>query len=200
MNYCKNFDRPNERSDANAPPRLPHEQPTMYDHLPVSQKFKEGKEKQEYIKARHEELLMFDDAFTNLHLDPSGDVFEEFSTQDIANFRQELRGAQQQTGTNPGFCEPADVEEDAIQLKKPPSLLIISRAPVQCPVSKCQQTFGVTSMLSHYLRDHNKELYIQYKEIFSGERLLLVFDPNNFNFRENICLGVLAYGGIDKER
>lgn len=182
----------------------------MYDHFPNFQKFKQAKDEEEYVKARKMELSKFDASFTDWQLNMSSSMseFEQFSTQDIARFRQQLRlhnNCELSVIDKAVLGETNTDEESKMQpephdsLKKKVSLLTISRTPVECPVGMCRRTIGVTSVLSHYLRDHSEDFGIQCQEIHSGKRSILIFDPTTLEFRDNICLGVLAYGGtLDK--
>lgn len=198
-NFCEDCDYLNKEPSGNAPQRTPFSQPTMYDHIPAFRKYKQTKECEKTMKARKEDLSKFNDNFTNMQLSSMNsvdgifkDAFDDFSTEEIVKYRQDLKEILKQK--NKDTPRKQENEDNGSCLKKTPSLLTISRTPVQCPVTKCGRTVGVTSVLSHYLRDHNEELVVQCQEIYSG-RSLLIFDPTQFEFRENICLGVLAYGG-----
>lgn len=72
------------------------------------------------------------------------------------------------------------------------TLIQISRCPINCPVTLCQQTIGITSMLSHFIRDHKEN----FRDIDGQCRSVLVINENSFPFNQVVSLGILAYGGV----
>ncbi|XP_036318041.1 uncharacterized protein LOC118733002 [Rhagoletis pomonella] len=219
-NCCKDCDRLQPRSAGSAPVRPEFQQPTMYDHFQNFQRFKMQKQEEQAIEKRKEELLKMNANFTNWAPTNSKDMFDQFSTQDVALFRQQMRLAQNgersmleslptqtdvgassagDTGTDTGTGTGTGTGAGNKSLRKKVSLLTISHTPVQCPIGACGRTIGVTSVLSHYLRDHSEDFGVQCQEIYGGKRSVLIFDPTNLEFRDNVCLGVLAYGGVKEK-
>ncbi|XP_054731287.1 uncharacterized protein LOC129239647 [Anastrepha obliqua] len=215
-NCCKDCDRLKPRTSGTAPVRPEFQQPTMYDHFPNFQRFKTQKQEEHAIEKRKGELLQMNTNFTDWKPTNSKDVFDQFSTQDVALFRQQIRLAQSgertileslTTATEAGASSAIGTgtagggggEGESKSLKKKGSLLTISRTPVQCPIGACGRTIGVTSVLSHYLRDHSEDFGVQCQEIYGGKRSVLIFDPTTLEFRDNVCLGVLAYGGTKEK-
>ncbi|XP_050331949.1 uncharacterized protein LOC126760394 [Bactrocera neohumeralis] len=219
-NCCKDCDRLQPRSSGSAPVRPEFQQPTMYDHFQNFQRFKMQKQEAQAIEKRKEELLKMNTNFTNWNPSCSKEMFDQFSTQDVALFRQQIRLAQNGersilesltapteggassiggTATVAGTGTGTGTSVGDKSLKKKDSLLTISRTPVQCPIGACGRTIGVTSVLSHYLRDHSEDFGVQCQEIYGGKRSVLIFDATTLDFRDNVCLGVLAYGGIKEK-
>ncbi|XP_055841794.1 uncharacterized protein LOC129908967 [Episyrphus balteatus] len=198
-NPCEDCDRLQEvLPKGNASIRPPFQQPTMYDHLSSFSKFKEEKILSKQLKTKEEDLLKFNKNFTNLELDKKNDeILEKFSTQDIAKFRCNLKEGRFHQKMEKD--EPEDLwKKQEHEVKAAASLTTILRTPVICPVSKCGRTIGVTSVLSHFLRDHNEDLTVECMNLYAEGRSLLLFDWDKFNFGENVCLGVLSYGGVEK--
>lgn len=205
---CKDCDRLQVKPSGTGPPRPKFHQPTMYDHCANFQKFKQDKEDEEFFNHRKNELLKFDPNFTDFNLTRvlTKEEFEQFSTQDIAQFRRQLRlgSRDRQLPLSLQENEKTDIKSDqesgTKSLSKKKSVLALTRTPVQCPISVCNRTIGVTFVLSHFLRDHSEDFGVPCQEIYAGKRSVLIFDPNSLEFQENICLGVLAYGGELNER
>lgn len=86
-------------------------------------------------------------------------------------------------------------ESDKYSKQQKKSLVAITRSPVQCPISDCNRSIGITLVLSHYLRDHQEDFGVKCQEINLGKRSILIFDPSELDSGKNICLGMLAYGG-----
>ncbi|KAI8118922.1 hypothetical protein FF38_10194 [Lucilia cuprina] len=208
-NSCQDCNRLQIKTVGTAPERPQFQQPTKYDHYNNFQKFKHSKKEEQFINQRKEELLKFNPNFTDFHLNRvlTKDEFEQFSTQDIAKFRQQLRLGNCDHNSNSFDCMPdrkedqhykhveEDNENDRKSLQKRKSLLSLTRTPVQCPISICNRTLGVTFVLSHFLRDHNEDFGVPCQEIYAEKPSVLIFDPTNLDFHENVCLGILAYGG-----
>ncbi|XP_037825910.1 uncharacterized protein LOC119613909 [Lucilia sericata] len=208
-NICQDCNRLQINPVGSAPERPLFQQPTKYDHYKNFQKFKQSKEEEQFINQRKEELLKFNPNFTDFHLNRmlTKEEFEQFSTQDIAKFRQQLRLGSCDHNLNSFGCIAArreeqnpknvgeDDENDGKSLLKRKSLLSLTRTPVQCPISICNRTLGVTFVLSHFLRDHSEDFGVPCQEIYAGKPSVLIFDPTNSDFHENVCLGILAYGG-----
>ena len=205
---CKDCDRLQVKPSGTGPPRPHFQQPTKYDHYENFQKFKKAKEDEEFLNQRKEELLKFNPNFTDFNLNRvlTKEEFDQFSTQDIAKFRQQLRVGSCDRNLPQTLQETekpetkSDQESGRKPLQKKKSVLALTRTPVQCPISMCNRTIGVTFVLSHFLRDHSEDFGVPCQEIYAGKRSVLIFDPNNLEFRENICLGILAYGGELNER
>ncbi|KAL9879595.1 uncharacterized protein ACN427_010376 isoform 2-T2 [Glossina fuscipes fuscipes] len=132
------------------------------------------------------------------------DEFEQLSTQDIARFRRQLSMGNWDHLLSEQM--PDAIGSGKITRNQPTpnrchhQLWALTRTPVQCPITACNRTIGITFVLSHYLRDHSDDFGVQCQEILSGKRTILIFKPGNLEFRENMCLGVLAYGGSGDER
>ncbi|KAM7348694.1 uncharacterized protein ACRADG_007941 [Cochliomyia hominivorax] len=207
---CKDCERLQVKPSTTAPERPHFQQPTKYDHYVNFQKFKQAKQEDLFINQRKEELLKFNPYFTDFNLNRvlTKNEFDQFSTQDIAKFRQQLRlgscdhnvNATANISTkNSTNNDKEDSDNDGKLLKKRISLLTLTRTPVQCPISICNRTVGVTFVLSHFLLDHSEDFGVPCQEIYAGKRSVLVFDPTSLEFRENVCLGILAYGGDANE-
>uniref|UniRef100_A0A1A9VWH8 DUF4729 domain-containing protein n=1 Tax=Glossina austeni TaxID=7395 RepID=A0A1A9VWH8_GLOAU len=205
-NNCKDCDRLQPKCLGTGPTRPLYNQPTMYDHFSKFRKLKQIREEDEFVNKRKEDLLRFSSTFTNFSLNRviNKDEFEQFSTQDIARFRRQLR-----MGNWDRFLSeqmPDALDSGKITLNQTTSnrcnvkLLALTRTPVKCPITACNRTISITSVLSHYLRDHSEDFGVQCQEILSGKRAILIFEPGRLEFRENMCLGVLAYGGTGGER
>lgn len=82
--------------------------------------------------------------------------------------------------------------------KGPIDLISISRSPIHCPVSTCHQMIGVTSVLTHFLRDHKQSFDGDFREIMADTQALLLFNDEYFKREQTSCLGVLAYAGTDQ--
>lgn len=210
-NICQDCERLQIKPVGTAPKRPQFNQPTKYDHYSNFQKFKQSKEEEQFINKRKEELLKFNPNFTDYHRVLTKEEFEQLSTQDIAKFSQKLRGGSCEHSLNSltniaGEKEETpdndleDFENESMSLQKRKSLLTLTRIPVQCPISVCNRTIGVTFVLSHFLRDHSEDFGVPCQEIYANKRSVLVFDPTNLDFSENVCLGILAYGGDANER
>lgn len=198
LNPCDDCDRLQETRflKGNASIRPSFNQPTMYDHLTSFSKFKEHKNLTQQLSSKHaEQLWKCNRKFTNLDIEvkKTDQYFDKFSKQDISKYCCELKDGR--------FAKKSDEIDDLWQAPDTESkTAIILRTPVICPVSKCARTIGVTSVLSHFLRDHNEEeLKVECINLYAGGRSILLFDRNMFPFGENVCLGVLAYGGIEKK-
>lgn len=76
-------------------------------------------------------------------------------------------------------------------------LTSISRSPIHCPVATCHQMIGVTSVLTHFLRDHQHSFDGDFREITADTQALLLVNEQSFKREETNCLGVLAYAGAD---
>lgn len=199
---CKDCERLQTDSTGSAPLRSSYQQPTKYDHYTNFQKFKQSKIEENYIKNRKDELTKFDSKFTDWKLDP-GKIeasFDHFSTQDIARFRTQLRRYDRSVVDGDPDANNNDIDPSTRVVKKKVSLLTISRTPVQCPIAACERIIGVTSVLSHYLRDHNEEYGVQCEELYGGKRAVLIFNPICLDYGQNACMGVLAYGGVTGKR
>lgn len=212
---CKDCESLQVQPSSTAPERPQFQQPTKYDHYVNFQKFKEAQEKDLLINQHKKELLQFNPNFTDFNLNRvlNKDDFKQFSTQKVAKFRQQfslgncdlqLKYLDQTSTKNNEDKKNLEVEEssesDNKSLQKRKSLLSLTRIPVQCPISICNRTIGVTFVLSHFLRDHGEDFGVPCQEIYTGKRSVLVFDPTILEFRENVCLGILAYGGDVNER
>ncbi|KAH8409090.1 hypothetical protein KR009_006748, partial [Drosophila setifemur] len=51
-------------------------------------------------------------------------------------------------------------------------------------------------LLGHFLRHHLGGSGIELREVFEGNRLLIVFNPTAFDLGQNSCMSVLLYGGV----
>lgn len=71
----------------------------------------------------------------------------------------------------------------------------IDKTPIKCPISKCSQLIGITSVMRHFLRDHRTKIPVDFHECYEGERIGLRFSESVLKHDETVCLGVLAYGG-----
>ncbi len=71
----------------------------------------------------------------------------------------------------------------------------IDKTPIKCPISKCAQLIGITSVMRHFLRDHRTRIPVNFLECYDGERVCLRFNENALNHGETVCFGTLAYGG-----
>lgn len=73
----------------------------------------------------------------------------------------------------------------------------IDKTPTKCPISRCSQLIGITSVMRHFLRDHRTKIPVDFHECYDGERIGLKFSEGMLKYKETVCLGVLAYGGIE---
>lgn len=87
--------------------------------------------------------------------------------------------------------------EEMSQEKNQDVHLNISRSPIKCPATSCSKIIGMTSLLSHFILDHNISKSIDFEDILKNQRSVLVFNDDNLIRNENICIGVLAYGGCE---
>lgn len=74
-------------------------------------------------------------------------------------------------------------------------LIGICRSPVHCPVSACRQMIGVTTVLTHFLRDHRPTIGDDFQEVCADRRSLLVFYERFFERNDTAAVGVLVYAG-----
>lgn len=179
-----------------APKRNEYKPQTMYDYMPGYSQFKREKAMDQQIKLCKEQCINQNPKFTDFTIEPTeiDSIFDTLSTQDVAIFRNAFkmnRSAISSENDRTGSLEN-NTAKRAASLN---SLLNISRSPINCPVTQCQQTVGVTSLLSHFLRDHKQTFPIDFKSTSGDNRSLLVFDQTIFKPHETICLGILAYGG-----
>lgn len=88
-------------------------------------------------------------------------------------------------------------EEISSNSKQSMSYLNISRSPITCPSSSCGKSIGMTSLLSHFVLDHLITKSVDFEDILKDQRSVLVFQDQSLKKDENICIGVLAYGGCN---
>uniref|UniRef100_A0A1I8PY28 DUF4729 domain-containing protein n=1 Tax=Stomoxys calcitrans TaxID=35570 RepID=A0A1I8PY28_STOCA len=169
---CEACDRLQGHPCGTAPNRPTFQQPTMYDHFANFQNFKQ-------LKGRHQEELLKCQT-------PYGDAEQKLENAIENQHNDHTKGTKGETTTN------------LKSLQKKNSLWCISRSPINCPISACKCLLGVSSVLSHILRDHHDEIKCQ--EIYLGNSCDLLFNPKDMIYGKNICLGVLAYGGATGER
>lgn len=192
---CSNCDRLQNKVDGDASPRIKYVQPTMYDHMSNFVDFQNTRRYESDVKEHKKQLLTLHEKFTDLKLvQDNEEPTRNISTQNLLKFNKELKSGAfhyepQRTG-------PEDLWEQKNKAIKPSdSLTNISRSPIQCPVRKCNQTVGITSVLLHFLRDHVQDFPVECQEIFQGKQSLMLFKEEIFKHYENVCLGLLAYGG-----
>lgn len=73
----------------------------------------------------------------------------------------------------------------------------IDKTPLKCPITRCAQLIGITSIMRHFLRDHKTRIPVNCLECYEGERVCLRFNESMLNHEETVCFGVLAYGGLE---
>lgn len=179
-----------------APKRHEYVPPTMYDYMADYSQFKKDKAIDRQIKLCKEKCINQNPKFTDFTIEPTDidTMFDTLSTQDVAAYRAAFK-----SGTGSVITIPSDkldgYSKETKRTASLNSLLNISRSPINCPVTLCKQTIGVTSILSHFLRDHKQTFPIDFKSTAGEDRSLFVFDQTIFTLNETICLGVLAYGG-----
>lgn len=93
--------------------------------------------------------------------------------------------------------QPHDNDEKSKNSQIRSLLAHIDKTPIKCPISICSQLIGITSVMRHYLRDHRTRIPVDFHECYEGERIGLKFSENMLKHDETVCLGVLAYGGIE---
>ncbi|XP_055915613.1 uncharacterized protein LOC129948557 [Eupeodes corollae] len=196
---CEDCDRLQETlPEGNASVRPSFQQPTMYDHLSSFTKFKEDKALARKLRAKEDELLTFNKNFTSLEFDKtSGEILDK---SEIRKHRYNLK-KEDRFHRLPEIVEPEKLwknQHDDVKLTN--SLTSISRTPISCPVSRCGSTIGVTSLLSHFMRDHNEDLTVEFMNLYTNGRAILLFERDMWNFGENVCLGILSYGGIENKK
>lgn len=76
-------------------------------------------------------------------------------------------------------------------------LAYIDKTPIKCPISQCAQLIGITSVMRHFLRDHRTRIPVNFLECYEGERVCFRFKECMLSHGEIVCLGVLAYGGLE---
>lgn len=185
-----------EFSEGTGPPRKKFNQPTMYDHMESYCKFKRMKAHEEELQAAKEKCIIQNSKFTNLTIEPSklDECLRNFSTQNLVKFKMKSNESEEfeYEAERRFLDEVARKNANSVD-----SLINISRSPINCPVTACSQTIGITSVLSHFLRDHKQCFPVDFQDIDGNRRSVLIFDESIFNYNENICLGILAYGGKD---
>ena len=173
MDSCKCCNEHHDKCNkpGTAPDRTKQYHPSMYEHMHCFKTFKEQKELECQIKKAKEKIN--NEKFTDFVARPNDEITDK--TNDI---NKHLIGL---------------VELKANKLTESTNFqnLII------CPVTMCKQNFGITSILSHFLRDHKQHFSIDFQAVNEAQRVVLLFAENVLPFNETVCLGVLAYGGID---
>lgn len=194
---CSNCDRLQNKVDGDASPRAKYVQPTMYDHMSNFVDFQNTIRYEHEVKEHKKQLLTLHEKFTDLKLVTDNEepiCTRNISTQNLLKFNKELKAGA--FHYEPKVTGPEDLWEQKNKAIKPSeSLTNISRSPIQCPVKKCNQTVGITSVLLHFLRDHIQDYPVECQEIFNGKQSLMLFKEQIFEHYENLCLGLLAYGG-----
>lgn len=109
------------------------------------------------------------------------------------------------TTTNDSRTCPANGEMDTAAVAPNPPiaasggddrLVDICRSPVHCPVAECRQMIGVTTVLTHFLRDHRPAIGEEFQEIGAEQRSLLVLHERYFaRNADTTAIGVLVYAG-----
>lgn len=75
-------------------------------------------------------------------------------------------------------------------------LVGICRSPVHCPVAACRQMIGVTTVLTHFLRDHRPSIGEEFQEIGVDQRSLVVLHERFFALdNDTAVICVLVYAG-----
>lgn len=174
-------------------------QPTMYDHMVPYYCYKHRQEMEMAIERRKRELLIQDEKFTNYkpvmvnnECKSIDECLLNFTTQDLVKFEKDLSlGIQTQ-------IQPIPLA--TIRSKSAESLINISRSPVKCPVTSCNKFIGFTSILAHFICDHHRSFVVEIQDIEGDGRAILTFDEEIFVYGENICLGILVYGGINSDK
>lgn len=194
---CSNCERLQDKVDGDASPRGKYVQPTMYDHMSNFVDFQNTIRYEHEVKEHKKQLLTLHENFTDMKLvTDNEDVIctKNISTQNLLKFNKELKSGA--FHYEPKVTGPADLWELKNKVIKPSeSLKNISRSPIQCPVKKCNQTVGLTFVLLHFLRDHIQDYPVDCQEIFHGKQSVMLFKEQIFEHCENLCLGMLVYGG-----
>lgn len=194
---CSNCERLQSKVDGDASPRTKYVQPTMYDHMSNFVDFQNAIRFEHEVKEHRKQLLTLHENFTDLKLVGNNEdvpFTRNISTQNLLKFNNDLKSGA--FHYEPKAIGPEDLWEQKNKAVKPSeSLTNISRSPIQCPVKKCNQTVGITSVLLHFLRDHIQDYPVDCQEIFHGRQSLMLFKENIFEHNENLCLGLLPYGG-----
>lgn len=71
----------------------------------------------------------------------------------------------------------------------------INRSPIRCPVATCHEMIMFTSVLTHFMRDHNQSFDGDFREITTDSPALLLFNERYFKREQTTCMGVLVYAG-----
>lgn len=195
--HCPNCDRLQNKVEGDASPRSKYIQPTMYDHMSNFVDYQNTLKFEHDVKEHRKQLMTLHEKFTDLKL-PSdnveGSCAKHISTQNLLKFNNDLKSGA--FHYEPKVEGPEDIwEQKNKAMKSSESLTNISRSPIQCPVRKCNQTVGITSVLLHFLRDHIQDYPVECQEIFSGKQSVMLFKEHVFEHYENLCLGMLVYGG-----
>lgn len=94
-------------------------------------------------------------------------------------------------------CQHHDVDEKLKESHIRSLLAHIDKTPLKCPITECSQLVGITSVMRHFLRDHRTRIPVDFRECYEGERIGLRFTETMLKHNETVCLGVIAYGGIE---
>ncbi|KAH8238449.1 hypothetical protein KR032_006942 [Drosophila birchii] len=66
-----------------------------------------------------------------------------------------------------------------------------------CPIGgRCCPPVTDETFLSHKLTHHRNERGLELRELFAGDRLLLIFNPRFYAIGTNACLSAMAYAGV----
>ncbi|KAH8303420.1 hypothetical protein KR059_010187, partial [Drosophila kikkawai] len=66
-----------------------------------------------------------------------------------------------------------------------------------CPIGgMCCPPVTNETILGHKMRYHLHERGLELREIFSGDRLLLIFNPRSYALGRNSCMSAMAYAGV----
>lgn len=201
-NNCRDCNRFQTPQTSTAPDRPAIQPPTMYDHFPNFQKFQQFKEEKAKFEVEQRELAEANKSnFTDFREEV--ETISENVLSDFTSYRQQSHNAELVNGAGNSnnlnefpTAEDKDVSAALKPIEKNTSLLTNS-TPVICPISECNRLQDVKSILSHYLQDHSQ---VGWREIFLGKSSKLLFDPDAMDYGENICFGVLAYGGNANDR
>ena len=71
----------------------------------------------------------------------------------------------------------------------------IRAAPFKCPLSNCKEFVGISSVLAHFIINHQQsDENVGFQMILEDEKLCMLVVMEEFiQFEKNICFGVLAY-------
>ncbi|CAO1433320.1 unnamed protein product [Diamesa hyperborea] len=91
----------------------------------------------------------------------------------------------QESSTDGSLVGQRDVESNTV----------CDAAPFKCPLSNCNELVGITSVLAHFIINHQQsEENVGFQMVLQDEKIcMLVMMEEYIQFEKNICFGVLAY-------